>query len=277
MSIFYQTSREPLRLYISQNNTYASHIHKQAELIIVLDGELTVTTDQENHQLQKGQGILVFPNRLHSLYTDTQTGSHVLLCIFETDFCPHYRKYFQGYLPTRNTFELENLSSHSRLATEQLFALTKCFDRKSPIPSYIRNLAEGYLSLLLTDLFIPSAANPLPLQHQKGGEDLELEQRVLIYLDEHFTEELSLDHLSKEFGVSRFHLSRLFSDKLKTGFPSYVTSKRLEYARELLITTNLSVTVISLEVGFGSSRSFFREFKAVYHMTPNEYRKQHIK
>lgn len=277
MSIFYQNSGERLRLYTSRNNTFASHLHKQVELIIVLEGSLIVTADQKQHKLGKGQGILIFPNRLHSLYTDAAIGSHILLCIFETDFCPHYRKYFQSYVPDRNNFDLSTLSPHSRLAAEQLHALTDCFERKGSIPPYISSLAEGYLSLLLADLFTPSSVNPLQLQHQNGGEDLELEQRVLIYLDEHFTEDLSLELLSKEFGVSRFRLSRLFSEKLQTGFPSYVTSKRLEYARELLSTTDLSVTTIAMDAGFGSSRSFFREFKTAFHMTPNEYRKQHIK
>lgn len=277
MSIFYQNSRERLRLYTSRNNTFASHLHKQVELIIVLEGSLTITTDSKPHKLNAGQGIIVFPNRLHSLYTDTTIGSNILLCIFEPDFCPHYRKYFQSYVPDRSNFELNALSVHSRLAAEQLLALTQTFDRKEPIPAYISSLAEGYLSLLLADLFLPASSNPFHLQHQNGGEDLELEQRVLIYLDEHFTEELSLEHLSKEFGISRFQLSRLFSEKLHTGFPSYVTSKRLEYARELLSSTDESVTNIALDAGFGSSRSFFREFKNAYQMTPNEFRRQRIK
>lgn len=277
MSIFYQNSRERLRLYTSQNNTFASHLHKQVELILVLEGSLTITADSKSHKLDAGQGIIVFPNRLHSLYTDAAIGSRILLCIFEPDFCPHYRKYFQNYVPDRNHFDLNELSVHSRMAAEQLLALTGTFDRKEPIPAYISSLAEGYLSLLLADLFVPSSANPFHLQHQNGAEDLELEQRVLIYLDEHFTEELSLEHLSKEFGISRFQLSRLFSEKLHTGFPSYVTSKRLEYARELLSTTDESVTNIALDAGFGSSRSFFREFKNAYQMTPNEFRKQRTK
>ncbi len=277
MSIFYQNSKERLRLYTSRNNTFASHLHKQVELILVLEGNLSVTADQKQHHLEKEQGILIFPNHLHSLYTDVTTGSNTLLCIFEPDFCPHYRKYFQNYLPQRNTFDLNTLSSHSRLAAKQLHGLSQAYNRKEAIPTYISSLAEGYLSLLLADLFTPTSANPLQLHHQNGGEDLELEQRVLIYLDEHFTEELSLEHLSKEFGVSRFHLSRLFSEKLQTGFPSYVTAKRLTYARELLSTTDDSVTTIALDAGFGSSRSFFRAFKAAFHMTPNEYRKEHIK
>lgn len=277
MSIFYQNSRERLRLYTSRNNTFASHLHKQVELILVLEGSLIVTCDSKQYHLGVGEGILIFPNRLHSLYTASSSASHILLCIFEPDFCPHYRKYFQSYIADKNDFSLNSLSPHSRLAAEQLLDLTASFDRTGPVPAYTSSLAEGYLSLLLTDLFTPVTPSPFILHRQTPGEDLELEQQVLIYLDEHFTEELSLELLSKVFGVSRFHLSRLFSEKLKTGFPSYVTAKRLEYARELLSTTDNSVTNIALDAGFGSSRSFFREFKNAYQMTPNAYRRQHVK
>lgn len=277
MSIFYQNNRERLRLYTSENNTFASHLHRQVELILVLEGSLAVTADHRQETLMPGQGALIFPNRLHSLYTDADRGSRILLCIFEPDFCPHYRKYFQNYLPDGNRFDLSALSGHSRLAANALLQLTGCFDRRASVPSYFCNLAEGYLSLLLADLFSSDAGYSLCLQRKKSGEDLELEQRVLIYLDEHFTEELSLELLAKEFGISRFQLSRLFSEKLQTTFPGYVNSRRLEYARELLGTTDASVTNIALDAGFGSSRSFFREFKEAFHMTPNAYRRQHIK
>lgn len=277
MSIFYQNSRERLRLYTSENNTFASHLHRQVELILLLEGSLTVAADHTQETLLPGQGVLIFPNRLHSLYTDAAQGSRILLCIFEPDFCPHYRKYFQGYLPEKNSFDLDALSAHSRLAAEALLHLTECFDRGTSVPSYVCHLAEGYLSLLLTDLLASDNGYSLCLQRKKGGEDLELEQRVLIYVDEHFTEELSLELLSREFGISRFCLSRLFSEKLHTSFPCYVNARRLEYARELLTGTDISVTNVALDAGFGSSRSFFREFKEAFHMTPNAYRRQHIK
>lgn len=277
MSIFYQNSGERLRFYPSENNTYESHLHKQAELILVLRGALTVTIDQQSYPLEFGQGVLVFPNQSHSLNTDPRRGSRILLCIFDMDFCPHYRKFFQYYVPGRNSFALNDLSDHSRLAQDKLLNLTKSFQRGETVPQHISNLAEGYLTLLLADLFREDDVNPLQLQKKKDLEDMDLEQRLLVYLDSHYTEPLSLEILSKEFGVSRFQLSRLFSDKLHTSFPSYVTARRLEYAKELLTTTDDPVTGIALDAGFGSSRTFFREFKEAYGVTPSDYRKQRAK
>lgn len=277
MSFFYQNNKERLRLYTSLNNTFASHLHKQVELIIVLEGQLIVTSDQSKYTLTANQGVIIFPNRLHSLYTDMTYGSRILLAIFEPGFCPHYRQYFQNYCAPKYAFDLNQISEHGRLSADRLLELTSHINRREQIPAYICNLAEGYLSLLFADLFTAADDAPIKLQQKKDKDYPELEQRLLQYLDSHFTESVSLELLSKEFGISRFQISRIFSDKFQTSLPQYINSRRLEYARELLMTTELSVIDIAMDSGFGSSRSFFREFKDAFHMTPNVYRRQHTR
>lgn len=212
-------------------------------------------------------GVLVFPNQMHGL-KHVEPGQN-LLCIFEPDFCHSFRHFFQNKKPARNDFTVSSLSEHSRIALQGLKTLAAAMEKDRPTPSDVQVYAEGYLTLLLADL-LPS----LPLQVRKNTDDLELEQRLLLYLDAHYTEELSLESLSKEFGVSRFVLSRIFTEKLHTTFPDYVNSRRLDYARDLLLSTELSVTQIALDVGFGSSRTFFRAFHSAYHTTPGAYRRQ---
>lgn len=267
MSFFYQNRREPLYLYLSRNNPYAVHLHRQLELIYVLSGSTTVTVEQQDFPLLPGQGVLVFPNQMHGL-KNVEPGQN-LLCIFEPDFCPSFRHFFQNKKPVSNTFSERALTRHSRIALEELTALASAMEKDRPTPSGVQIYTEGYLTLLLADL-LPL----LPLQTRKNGDDLELEQRLLLYLDGHYTEELSLESLSREFGVSRFVLSRIFTEKLHTTFPDYVNSRRLDYARDLLLSTELSVTQIALDAGFGSSRTFFRAFQEQFHMTPGAYRRQ---
>ncbi len=268
MSIFYQNHNQRLLFYTSDDNTYASHLHKQTELLVVLEGSITVTVDYASYTLTTDMGAIIFPNQLHSLITNGH--SKILLCIFDVGLCHSYQKYFKYDLPSDNHFTLESMSAHSRIALMGLLRLTRDFQRGTPIPGSVFAYAEGYLTLFLADLFLV-----LPLKGKSAPDDLDLEQRVLLFLDSHFTENLSLDMLSKEFGVSRFTLSRLFSDKLHTGFPSYVNAKRLEYAKDLLSSTGLAVTQIALEAGFGSSRTFFREFQGAFHTTPADYRRNH--
>lgn len=267
LSFFYQNRKEQLYLYLSKNNPYAVHLHRQLELIYVLSGSTTVTVEQQEFHLLPGQGVLVFPNQMHGL-KNVDAGQN-LLCIFEPDFCHSFCHFFQNKKPARNDFSLDALSEHSHIALKGLTALAASMEKDRPTPSDAQMYAEGYLTLLLADL-LPL----LPLQTRKNTEDLELEQQLLLYLDGHYTEELSLESLSREFGVSRFVLSRIFTEKLHTTFPDYVNSRRLDYARDLLLSTELSVTQIALDAGFGSSRTFFRAFQDSFHTTPGAYRRQ---
>ncbi len=267
MSFFYQNRQDPLYLFLSQNNTYGVHLHRQLELLYIINGPTLVTIDDHDVSLQPGEGVLIFPNQMHGLKNITPGQN--LLCIFEPDFCHSFRHFFQNKKPARNDFTASSLSEHSHIALQGLEALAAACEKDRPTPSDVQVYAEGYLTLLLADL-LPS----LPLQTRKSTDDLELEQRLLLYLDAHYTEELSLESLSKEFGVSRFVLSRIFTEKFHTSFPDYVNSRRLDYARDLLLSTELSVTQIALDAGFGSSRSFFRAFQDSFHTTPGAYRRQ---
>ncbi len=271
MSIFYQNHSQQLLFYTSDDNTYASHLHKQTELLVVLEGSLTVTVDFVSYTLTTDMGVIVFPNQLHSLITNGH--SKILLCIFDVGLCHSYQRYFKYDKPSDNHFELGAMSAHSRMALMGLLRLTRDFQKGTPIPKNTLAYAEGYLTLFLADIFAVLPLKDANAPSRTASGDLELEQRVLLFLDSHFTESLSLEILSKEFGVSRFTLSRLFSDKLHTSFPGYVNEKRLEYARDLLSSTDMSVTQVALESGFGSSRTFFREFQDTFHTTPSEFRK----
>lgn len=266
MSIFYQDSPGKSRIYISLNINYAPHLHRQIELLTVLEGQLTVTVEQTSYELHPGQGVIVFPNQIHSL--KTPCSSKILLVIFEADFCHGFRQQFQKGVPQQNDFSLKELSPHSSVAADGLIRLTREFERGTSLPEPTLTRAKGYLTLLLTDV-LPS----LTLLEKTDNADLALEQQVLLYLDSHFTENLTLELLSRKFGVSIFRLSRLFSKHLNMSFTHYVNSRRLEYAKDLLANTELSVTQIALDTGFGSSRTFFREFRQVYSVTPGEYRR----
>jgi AraC-like DNA-binding protein len=92
-------------------------------------------------------------------------------------------------------------------------------------------------------------------------------------VDLHFLEPVTLDILSRELGVSKFHISRIFSDQLHTSFRDYVNGRRVALAQMLLLSTTNPVTEIAFDSGFNSLRSFYRAFKKEYGITPNEYRR----
>ena len=150
MSFFYQNRKEQLYLYLSNNNPYAVHLHRQLELIYVLSGSTTVTVEQQEFPLAPGQGVLVFPNQMHGL-KHVEPGQN-LLCIFEPDFCHSFRHFFQNKKPSRNDFAISTLSEHSHIALQGLEALASTMEKDRPTPSDVQIYAEGYLTLLLASL-----------------------------------------------------------------------------------------------------------------------------
>ena len=129
MSFFYQNRQEQLYLYLSKNNPYAVHLHRQLELIYVLSGSTTVTVEQQDFLLTPGQGVLVFPNQMHGL-KHVEPGQN-LLCIFEPDFCHSFRHFFQNKKPARNDFTVSSLSEHSRIALQGLKTLAAAMEKGS--------------------------------------------------------------------------------------------------------------------------------------------------
>jgi AraC-like DNA-binding protein len=95
-------------------------------------------------------------------------------------------------------------------------------------------------------------------------------------MDRAYAEPLDLDALAREAGYSRFHFARSFRDTYGLTPRVYLSARRVERARELLRTANLTVTEICYLVGFSSLGSFSARFKGEVGLSPSEYREREI-
>jgi len=93
---------------------------------------------------------------------------------------------------------------------------------------------------------------------------------VLGYINEHYHEDLSLDHLANKFFISKYHLSREFQRLVGTSVHRYIVQKRLVMAKQMLSTGKPSSEVYQT-CGFGDYSNFYRAFKAEYQISPKDY------
>ena len=91
-------------------------------------------------------------------------------------------------------------------------------------------------------------------------------------IDRDYAEPLDLAALAGEAGYSRFHFARAFAEAYGETPRAYLTRRRIERAKALLRTANLSVTEICLLVGFESLGSFSTRFRELVGQTPSAYR-----
>ena len=102
---------------------------------------------------------------------------------------------------------------------------------------------------------------------------MKLREDILAYVDEHYRDTgLSQASVADQFGVSTYTLSRIFRNDVGIGFVTYVNAKRVEYAKELLLTTKETVHDIAMKSGFDNDNNFFKVFKSNTGMSPTTFR-----
>lgn len=124
-----------------------------------------------------------------------------------------------------------------------------------------QNLLKGYLEILLVKIFRAYFYDPTS--------DTEISQKVLNYLREKsFQNDLNLEELAKRTFYSPQYFRKLF--KSKTGIPlsTFIRQKRLDYAKQLLENTDLSISGVMEKAGFNDTKSFYAAFKSAYGVTP---------
>ena len=108
----------------------------------------------------------------------------------------------------------------------------------------------------------------------RGSRECEFIRR---YIDNHFKEDLNLDHLARLAHLNKYYLSHSFRREFGTSPINYLISRRVEESRFLLRKTDYSLSLIAEILGFSSLSYFSQSFHRVEGISPTEYRKQNRK
>lgn len=93
------------------------------------------------------------------------------------------------------------------------------------------------------------------------------------YLQEHYTDSFSLRKVAEYSCMSQYHFSRVFTTVFGESPNTFVARLRIEKAKKLLITGNLSISEVCAEVGYSSVGSFSSLFKEKVGISPSQYRR----
>ena len=99
-----------------------------------------------------------------------------------------------------------------------------------------------------------------------------LAQRALSYIQQHFSDPISLTSVAEEMGVSPAYLSTVFHREIGTSYSRTLLKFRMEEAARQLTRTSQKVQQIAQNVGFFSAKHFTHVFREYYHCSPMEYR-----
>lgn len=113
------------------------------------------------------------------------------------------------------------------------------------------------------------------MEHRDGKEE-QMIVGIVRYMQEHMSEEISLNVLAEEFHLSAQYISQLFKNEIGVNFLAYLTNIRMEYAKKLLLSTDHSVAEIASKSGYADYRVFTKAFKKAESVTPSQYRRNFL-
>jgi len=239
-----------IRKEYGENFSFPPHLHYCFEIITLLSGEMTVTIDGTDYHLKKNDSLLIFPNQLHSL--SSQESEH-LLYIFDPKMVQAFNIKRKDVVPADNRLVLD----------DYLISLLKKLDENSS------SIELKGLLYSICGVFDNSAQYTPTLPDTNN-----LLLKIFSFVDENFNGSCSLKDLSQSTGYDYAYLSRYFKRITGLYYNDYLNYFRLNNACYLLRNTTLSVIECAEECGYKSLRTFNRNFKECYGVSPSIYRKQ---
>ena len=256
----YENNKDGLTITHRISRHVSPHIHHHVEMIYVTNGTLELGIGKDLYHMEKGDFALVFPDVIHHYQVFSEKTS--------TAFYIEARPSLHGSFST----ELQKLCPENPIIPKKdlhpdvVTSIRTLFKEKNRNPS----VDQAFIQLIFARYM-----SQVKLQEKSSVGNSDLVYQTVLYIADHFKEELTLDKISKDLGVSKFVLSRVFSGTFHSNFKQYLNDKRLEYSCSMLEDTDYSVTDICMEAGFESQRTFNRVFMEKYRMTPREYRKEY--
>lgn len=228
---------------------------------VVLSGNGILTYERTTYELSAGDCVFIDCRKAYSHSTSDNLWS-LQWCHFYAPSLPAvYEKYKER--GGRPVFHPDDLTPFRLLLTD-LYNLASSSD-------YIRDMRiNEKLGTLLTLLMEQSWHPESVTVSRKRMELVEIKN----YLDEHYTDKISLDDLAERFFINKFYLSKIFKETYGTTVNNYLISKRITRAKQLLRFTDMTVEEIGVAIGMGDANYFSRMFRKVEGSSPSEYRKQ---
>ena len=251
---FNVTREKSGKLYAARTDTPSCrlHFHSNIELLLVQEGQVEAWVNDRHSILQAGELLVALSYDAHRYHN---LGRVKAICmIIPTEMCPEFIAAVG-----------EKAMGIPFIRDQKLFALLcDCFDRLKAAEHPL--VVRGYLAVILGSLL----GHMEPAQRQENQE-IWLFREVLLYINEHFAEDISLASVAAAMGYNSSYLSRAFRKSFHMGVSEYITMTRLRQAVLLMKEGRQSITECAYESGFRSLRTFYRVFEKEFGCTPRKY------
>ncbi len=203
-----------------------------------------MTVDDKSYVIKDNSVFIADTFCMHSYVKLTEEPSESILLIIPTSYLVEYNELKNGQALKTHVTENEKL-------VHEIHMLANFIKEHDNNEKLKQNYVNAMMILLLEELGLTTAA---------AKQDVTTIKNVLLYIEEHFREDITLDSISKYFGYTTCHLSRVFHSYFTMSISRYINNMRIKYIES---RKNAASNLLSLiyESGFQSPQTYYRNLK----------------
>lgn len=258
----------------TKKQDFEYHYHDFDKILIFIKGNVDYMIEGHSYHLHPYDIVLVNHNDIHKPDIDPDTPYERIIVYLSPRFITSYQT------------ETYDLSACFRAAKEQCsHVLRPSSLKKSGLLYTVNNLeyacsheeyaGQLYRQVLFLEFMIQLNRSVLENQSSalRTGSYNEKIAVIIAYINKHLTDNLTVEHLSETFYISKYHLMHLFKKETGCTIGNYLTEKRIFLARELL-RGDRSAMQICLDCGFENYSTFSRAYKKCLGESPLSTRRR---
>lgn len=241
-----------------QDILHKPHIHNHYELFCFLSGSAKYSIEGNIYSLQPNDVLLMPPGESHYLIiTENIPCNRIILDFTPNAIFSNFRSELMNKLNAKpfgekNYYSAEIFNQHNWI---KYFNIINSSDNI--------NEQKLYFTILLKELLDNS-------HHiQKSETSKDAIHNIIIYINDHLTEDITTIDLCKKFHLSRSNINNKFKEITGFTIKQYITSKRLILAKDLM-RQGLKPTQVYYKCGFEDYSSFYRAFTKKFHISPKD-------
>ncbi len=227
------------------------HIQPSVEIIFVTDGKIDIQVGGTTTTANTNDATLIFPFQPHGY--KKYGGSEFIRFAFDPSLASDFFGYNSNKVGETAVFKT---SPNTQFLLRNNFVGNKSVDQFT---------VQSFLYSILSDF--TSQVNIV-----EKTEDDSILIKAIDYVKKHKEDDLKMNTVAKALGYSGSHFSFAINKTAGFGFNTLLAMIRVDHAKQLLRQSEKTILEIILECGFGSERSFYRQFKEMTGESPLKYK-----
>lgn len=249
------------------------HFHEFDKVVLLISGKVDYAVENETYALKPWDVLLVKHHCIHKALID-KTEPYERIIIYLDG------KYFDRAIQSArlmDCFEQADKNGQYLFTPDdgqrkELEELLNAYEKASSDRRYgFEAMREMCIMQILIHINRIASDADDAAESMESGYDPKI-QKVLSYINENITVELSVDALADLVYLSKYHFMRLFKAQTGTTVHAYIRQKRLLYAARL-IRAGIPVSQAAAEAGFADYSTFHRAFKESFGIAPGQLKK----